>query len=99
MKRFFRSILLLLLGLLFFVPFRVSARENVDYWYIKDFQSEIRVNLDSSLDITEKITADCGGCFGKHGIFRILPTQVQATDKEVIKTPIELQSITDFRGR
>jgi len=90
-------------GLVFFFavgflanPFLVFARENVTDWYIKDFHTEIRVNKDSSLDITEKITADCGSVPGKHGIFRILPERINIEGQGKIKTPVELISITDF---
>ncbi len=82
-----------------FSPVLAVARENVDYWYIKDFQTEIVVNKDSSLLITEKITADCGGAIGKHGIFRILPTAIKITDGRKIKMPVELIGITDFSGK
>jgi len=74
------------------------AREYIVDWYIKDFETEIIVNRDSSLLITERITADCGNLPSKHGIFRILPTQIKTTEK-TIKTPVELVSITDFIGR
>jgi uncharacterized membrane protein len=67
-------------------------------WYIKDFQSTITVNADSSLFIEEKIIADCGNLPDKHGIFRILPTQIK-TERETIKTPVELVSITDFNQK
>ncbi len=90
----------ILYALLFFfsVPLAASARENVDYWYIKDFKSEIAVGKDSSLTITEDITADCGNSAGKHGIFRILPTETR-TEAGTFKSPIRLISITDFEGR
>lgn len=83
------------------LPSAVSAREaaNVFDWYIKDFKSEIVVNQDSSLLITEKIIADCGNLGDKHGIFRILPTAINTTDKGKIPTPVELVSITDFSGQ
>ncbi len=81
------------------VPWPALARENVDYWYVKDFQQEIIVNKDSSLSITEKITADCGTCSGKHGIFRVLSTRYQKTATEAVLTPIYLESITDFNGK
>ncbi len=80
-------------------PFFVLARENVDYWYIKDFQSEIIVNKDSSLLITEKIIADCGQGINKHGIFRILPTKIKLANGQKIKNPVKLISITDFSGQ
>jgi uncharacterized membrane protein len=88
------------LAVLFFVFFSndTFARTNVADWYIKDFQSEIVVNYDSTLLITEKITADCGNASGKHGIFRTLPTVLRTTDK-TISMPIELVSITDFTGK
>jgi hypothetical protein len=70
------------------------AREGVTDWYIKDFKTEIVVNKDSSLDITEAITADCGEAIGKHGIFRVLPKKYQTTDKTYIY-PTEIISVTD----
>lgn len=91
------SIALLSLGLL---VSRAEARDSsqITDWYIKDFQSEIIVNTDSSLHITEKITADCGNLPGKHGIFRTLPTFYQATHDKSQKLPVHLVSITDFDG-
>jgi len=67
-------------------------------WYIKDFNSQIVVNKNSTLDITEVITADCGNVVGKHGIFRILPTSVTIGTTK-ISTPVEPISITDQNGR
>lgn len=96
------------LGLLFFLAFFIgfflssppaSARENVTEWYIKDFDSFIRVNKDSTLDITESIIADCGTGVNKHGIFRVLPEKIKIQNQGTIKTPVELIGITDFNGR
>lgn len=83
-----------------FFPFFASAQSNISItdWYIKDFQSDIIVNTDSSLDITEKIVADCDNLPNKHGIFRTLPTFYQKTVSEKVDTPIKLKSITDFNG-
>jgi len=76
------------------------ARDSADItdWYIKNFDTNIIVNKDSSLLITENITADCGDLPDKHGIFRVLPTETR-TDVGTFKTPIELVSITDFNGK
>ncbi len=82
----------------FLLSSAVLARTNANEWYIKNFQSEIVVNKDSTLLITEKITADCGNAVGKHGIFRTLPTVLRTTGK-TISMPIELVSITDFAGK
>jgi len=92
-----KFIFILIIGLFFLAPSGL-ARENATDWYIKDFSSEIKVNTDSTLDITEKITADCGDCVNKHGIFRILPERINIQGKNV-KTPVELISITDFDGK
>lgn len=94
--RFKLSFLSIILAIVLFCPFvNVSARENVSDWYIKDFQTKIAVDKDSSLLITEMITADCGQAADKHGIFRILPTQIK-TAQGTINTPVELVSISDF---
>ena len=82
---------------LFSIPFTSSARENVNYWYIKDYQVEIDIKTDDSAIITENILADCGTCRNKHGIFRIVPENIN-TDEGSHYTPIELISITDFQG-
>ncbi|OGD67841.1 hypothetical protein A3F08_02895, partial [Candidatus Berkelbacteria bacterium RIFCSPHIGHO2_12_FULL_36_9] len=60
------------------------------------YQSKIIVNENSTVNITEKIIADAGNLPDKHGIFRILPTQVYKTFSDIIFTPIKLLSITDF---
>jgi hypothetical protein len=67
-------------------------------WYIKDFQSTITVNTDSSLLVEEKIIADCGDLPDKHGIFRVVPLETK-TEKGTVKTPVELISIADFDDR
>jgi len=83
--------------MLFLFPKVSLARVGVTDWYIKDFDSQIIANKDSSLDITETITADCGNAVGKHGIFRILPTQLNIAG-EKIQTPVALLSITNEKG-
>jgi len=80
-------------------PSSADAREFVTDWYIKDFQSEIILNTDSSLSITEKITADCGNLPNKHGIFRVLPEYYYGKDNKKIQAKITLQSIEDFDGK
>ncbi|MCL5410298.1 MAG: DUF2207 domain-containing protein [Patescibacteria group bacterium] len=81
-------------------PTFAKARDvsKITDWYIKDFQSEINVNSDSSLLIKETILADCGNLPDKHGIFRILPTFYKPSDNTKVETPIELKSITDQNG-
>lgn len=80
------------------LPVKTLARDNVDYWYIKNFESNISVNQDSSLLIDEKITADCGQCYNKHGIYRIVPTFYSAESGKKENLYLSLISITDFNG-
>lgn len=72
-----------------------AQAEDLTDWIIRDFQSEITVNQDSSLDIVEKITADCGNLSGKHGIFRTIPYLSYGKNNKKFRTPIVLNSITD----
>ncbi|MCX6810391.1 MAG: DUF2207 domain-containing protein [Candidatus Berkelbacteria bacterium] len=95
MKKYFALLLAIIVLFSFGLP--TEARENVDYWYIKDFKSEIIINTDSSIDITENIVVDCG-LAQKHGIFRTLPTFQQISSSEKIQSPIALTSIADFNS-
>lgn len=91
--------ILLVLGLFLFVAAPASAqRQNVTEWYIQDFTAIFVINEDSSMTVTEKITADCGNLSGKHGIFRILPKYANTTAGK-IHYPIKLLSITDENGQ
>ena len=104
LKKFDKFLLIAALCLFFSlfvsVPNISLAREpnQIFDWYVKDFETEIIVNLDSSLLITENITADCGNLPNKHGIYRVLATWYQKTKDQKVKTPIELVGITDFNG-
>jgi uncharacterized membrane protein len=97
----FKMFFLLCLAVGFFLGSHVLAapRTNITDWYIQNFISTITVNKDSSLEIVEKITADCGDLPGKHGIFRVLPERINLTDGSKIETPVELVAITDFSGK
>ncbi len=90
-------LIILFCGFLFLPP-TALARDNVDYWYIKNFDADIILNKDASLTIAETITADCGVATNKHGIFRIVPTRIVTPDKK-INTPVRLMSITDLGNR
>ena len=87
-----KKIFLFVIALLLFSPQIAMARDSsqITDWYIKDFQSTIVVQKDSSILVTEQIEADCGNLPDKHGIFRVLPTQYKRTDGKIIKTPISL---------
>jgi len=86
---------------LFLISSLVFAKERtyISDWYIKNFDTVITLNKDSSVDIVEKITADCGDLPNKHGIFRIVPEKIKVKGEKEIKTPVELIAITDFSGK
>lgn len=90
-----RNIYKILFGLLLFSVYQTPAlaRESVTDWYIKNLQTTIVVNADSSLDITENILADCGDLPGKHGIYRVLPKKYK-TVSGTFNLPTNLVSIT-----
>lgn len=94
-----KIILSVIFGLLLFLPIKASARDNVTDWYIKQFDTEFVVGRDSTLVVTERITADCGNLPDKHGIFRVLPTKIKKTHSDEISTPVYLYSITDFNDK
>lgn len=48
-----------------------SAREVIEDWYIKDYFISYKINLDSSIEVQERITADCGDNL-RRGIFRVI---------------------------
>lgn len=80
------------------LPWQLWARDHTDDWYIKDFHATITVQPDSTLDITERITADCGSAADKHGIFRIVPTATIVEGRGTVDTPVTLKSITNAAG-
>jgi len=96
-----KKIILLLcffvLGSLSVNALNLPDRSVISDWYIKDFQAEITVNSDRSLNIVEKIIADAGSLPNKHGIFRNVPKSVERNGR-VISLPLTLKSITDFKG-
>ena len=98
MKKIF---IFLAIALSLVAPKFVFARESsvITDWYIDDFKSEIVVNKDSSLTITEEIVADCGNLPDKHGIFRMVPTFYQKSASERVNTPIKLLSIAGPEGQ
>jgi len=68
-------------------------------WYLEDFHSDITVNTDSSLNITETIIANAGLLPDKHGIFRVLPRYYVPEANKKVDLPLSLFSITDETGQ
>jgi uncharacterized membrane protein len=93
-----KKIAFLILFFSLFILHSPSQAQVSGDWSIDRFNSVIDVNQDSSLTITEEISANCPNCFDKHGIFRILPTQTKVSNNKVVQTPVKLESVTDFNN-
>jgi len=96
------SILILVCFLIFCFGLNTEVfaqRRSISDWYIRNFDVEIVLDKNSSADVVEKITADCGDLPNKHGIFRIIPDKIKIRGGKEIKTPVKLISITDFSGK
>lgn len=97
MRRKFFYYFLLLAGVLF-LTLSVNAQvpKRTDRYYIHNFHSEIQINKDKSLQVTEEITAYFP--FPKHGIFRNIPYKYNQEGKKLI-TRINVESVTDKSGK
>jgi uncharacterized membrane protein YgcG len=91
-----------LLGFLVILPFLIivpaQATDPSTDCVIRDFQGSYTLNTDATLKISESLKVDCGNLTGKHGIFRILPTQALRPDGYYNQTKVDLTSITDQTG-
>jgi hypothetical protein len=63
-------------------------------WVIKSFKSTIEIHPDSTIAVSEDITADFGG-LQKHGIFRTIPIQYRYNDTEDRVYNLVVTSVTD----
>lgn len=77
----------------FLVVLPVRATEPTSDCVIRDFQGRYTLNTDATLTVTEFLKVDCGNLPNKHGIFRILPTQVSRPDDSYNRTKIDKVSI------
>jgi len=89
MKKF-----LIFFALFWLFPFKVSAA-NQEY-VIEDFESQIKLNQDTSLQVTE--TIDANFYVSKHGIFRIIPTLYTYRGK-TINSKLKVISVADESGK
>jgi len=86
---------LLLLPFLLLAP-TTLAQYNTN-WDITNFHSDIEINKDSSITITEHITAD----FSRekhHGIFRNIPISYRDSYENKFSIKLNIQEITDKNG-
>lgn len=92
-----RRLYLFLFVLTLLLPGPLLARTNPTDWYVKDFKTDLVLQTDESLLVTENITADAGNLSDKHGIFRVLPQKFK-TDNQTQALPTEIISVTNEQG-
>ena len=90
MKKLFSWVLLF--SLTFFVLTAVKAEE------IKDFQSNIKINKDGTINVSENISYDFGG-LEKHGIYRDIPYVKTNSDNKRYKMTFSDISVVDESQR
>ncbi len=89
------AILALTLGTVIVAPRATAASEQ-----ISSYRSDITVNQDATVDITETIVYDFGSpTEARHGIIRTIPAVKTNTDGKRFKLDYTLKSITDQSGR
>lgn len=89
---------LLLIFSLLLIPLSTNAQfEFEENWNIIEFNSEIQINKDSSIDVRETIVVDFSR-EAHHGIFRDIPFIYENKDGEDFTVDINIESITDPNG-
>ena len=91
MNKFYFAVVFAIAGAIFFAPKLVFAEQ------INNYQVDITINQDSSLNITEKIKYDFGE-LNKHGIFRTIPYSYSNT-KGKFKLRLSDFKVTDESGK
>jgi uncharacterized membrane protein YgcG len=96
-KYVFRRLLILFssLVLLFTGVGSLEAKDEINDYYIENFESIIEINKDTSINVNETITAEF--IVPKHGIYRDIPT-VYSSKGRTIRTKLVLISVTNESG-
>lgn len=92
-----RRILVALVALVALGIFSLPASAD-EGWVIQRFASDITIQKDASLHITEAIDVDFGG-LQKHGILRTIPVRYQWDDTHLRVYQLQVRSVTDGSGK
>src|SRR3989338_7406057 len=99
MKQFISQ--LIFAGFLLLTPYfllrPVLAQSADTGWEITSFNSAITLNRDTTVDVTETISADFGS-LQKHGIFRTIPTSYRTQSNNTLNIRFHLSSVTGQNG-
>jgi uncharacterized membrane protein len=97
MKILFRiTPFLLLFSFFSFIPRPAFAASDTG-WTITDFHSQITINQDTSVNVTETIQVDFNH-LQKHGIYRTIPVNYSTTSGNNLNIRFHLSSVTDSQG-
>lgn len=82
-------------------PGAARASEPTTDCVVRDHRATWTLQTDGSADVLEQLSVDCGTLSGKHGIYRILPTQVpkgSRPDGYRLNTPVSEIHVMDATG-
>ncbi|MBD3270501.1 DUF2207 domain-containing protein [Candidatus Peregrinibacteria bacterium] len=95
LKKFFLSIFFSLI----LIPGFTIAQNYTD-WVISDFDTRIKINQDSSINVTETIVADFSKArVDKRGIIRYIPIKYKDQFNNNFNVRFDLKSVTDEKGK
>ena len=80
----------------------VSATNAADEgWIVERFASEVNIQADGSLLVTENIDVNFQGLTDRHGIFREIPVRYRwDPDPKFVRVyQVDVQSVRDLNGR
>ena len=86
------AVIALALALALLVSGRTASAD--EGWVIKSFKSNIQIQANATISVSEDITVDFGS-LQKHGIFRTIPVQYRYNDTEDRYYNIDVSSVTD----
>src|SRR3989344_2976844 len=95
LKKFFGVVFASLLLIILFVG-KAYAQDDTG-WTIVSFKSDIRINSDTTVDVTETIIVDFDG-LAKHGIYRTIPVKYQTQYGNNLNIRLNLISVRDSGG-
>lgn len=98
-KKIYRLLLVGVLGMVMLLEIFSPALAQTDTgWVITDFASDITINADTSVQVTEAIHVDFGQ-LEKHGIYRTIPVKYRDRFGNNLDIRFRLVSVTDETGK
>ena len=100
MKKFIVQIIFVfcLLFTLYSLPLIVHAQSSDTGWEIDSINSDIVLNKDTTVNVSETIVADFGS-LQKHGIYRTVPVSYRTKNNNTLNIRFHLISVADGAGK